>query len=516
LNRNIKLHIASLLFIWIITQPLFAQKVTKIQIINSNTLEYDELKGDKIRRLIGEVIFKHDSVYLYCDSAYMYANNTIDAFSNVHIEQGDSLDIYADLLKYNGNSKLAELHHNVKMTDKIMVLKTERLDYNMKSNVSYYTNGGKIKDPENDLTSIKGYYFSQSKTLFFKDSVELINENYTIYCDTLKYRTITKIAYFYGPTKIISDENTIYCNYGWYDTEKELSQFSKKAKLESKDQVLKADSLYYDRNKGYGQSFKNISLTDTTKDIIIKGDYAEFFRKKDSTMVTGNALLIQLMEDDSLFLHADTLMAMYDSSKNGRVLFAYHHVKVYKTDLQAACDSLVYSFYDSTMKFYTEPVIWSEENQLTADFITLNLTSNSIDSLNLYDNAFITSEVDSQNFNQVKGKQMVGYFKDNAINRMFVYGNGQSIYYALEDEESNNILGINKADCTNMILRFKKNKAQQITFLTEPAATLYPVEKFPKEELFLKGYNWQDHRRPKSKNDIFIKSEVLKSSSSQN
>jgi len=159
---------------------LFAQKVTKIQIINSNTLEYDELKGGKIRRLIGEVIFKHDSVYLYCDSAYMYPNNIIDAFSNVHIEQGDSLDIYADLLKYNGNSKLAELHHNVKMTDKIMVLKTDRLDYNMESKMAYYTLGGKIKDPENNLTSIKGYYFSQSKTLFFKDSVKLVNENYTI------------------------------------------------------------------------------------------------------------------------------------------------------------------------------------------------------------------------------------------------------------------------------------------------------------------------------------------------
>ena len=546
----------TVLLVLVVSHFASAQKPTKIELVHANTLEYDEsraLGSSKVKRLIGKVIFKHDNVLLHCDSAYLYSEtNTLEAFSNVHIEEGDSLNLYGDFLKYDGNTKKAELHGNVKLLQNDMTLTTEHLNQDLNTNIGRYYDGGNIIDSENNLYSTIGHYYSNTREFFFKDSVVLINPEYTMNSDTLRYNTISEIAYFFEPTTIKSKENLIYCENGWYDTKNDLSQFNKNAFIQSKEHTIRGDSLFYDKNKGYGQAFKNIEITDTVENIIINGDYAEFFEENEITIITGKAMLTQVYDEDSLFLHADTLKATYDSTGNHRILYAFNKAKFYKHDLQGKCDSLIYSYRDSTIRLYNEPVLWTEENQLTAMYIEIKTGDDGVRALRLDTNAFIISKspppappkggesvsADSTEaqrskspamkkghsersekppadstyhamgseggaaFNQIKGKNMKGYFIDNQLYKIEVTGNGQTIYYAQEDDGS--FIGVNKIDCSDMMILVKDNTIDKITFITEPEATLYPMGELDPKELLLRDFKWLEEKRPRKKEDIFI------------
>ncbi|MFH1321257.1 MAG: OstA-like protein [Bacteroidota bacterium] len=539
--HNYVIIILSIPYLLLNSTCCFAQKPTKIEIVNADILEYDEQLGSNIRRLIGNVAFKQDNVLLYCDSAYMYPEkNSLDAFSKVHINQGDTLNIYGDLLNYNGNTKMAELHGNVKLIQEDMTLTTEHLNYDINENMANYYNGGNVIDKNNNLSSIKGYYYSNTRLFFFKDSVVLLNPEYTMNTDTLKYNTITEIAYFFGPTTIISKNpegdngagNIIYCENGWYDTRNDLSQFNKNSTLQFGKQTITGDSLFYDKDKGYGQAFDNVEITDTVENIIINGNYAEYFEESDLTIITGNAMLTQIYDEDSLFLHADTLKATYDSTGKNRIMYAYYKVKFYKSDLQGSCDSLIYAYSDSIIQLYDKPVLWSDENQFTAEYIEIKTNDEGISSLWMYNDAFIISRVESPGnyekdtaltstgedtivkdesavvsldpapFNQIKGKNMTGYFIDNHLHKIKVTGNGQTIYYAQEDDGF--FIGVNKADCSDMLIIVKDNTIETITFLTKPGATLYPMNDLKPDDLLFKDFKWFDEKRPMKKEDIFV------------
>ena len=510
--------------------PVFAQ--TRIELLNANTLEYDKERGD-VKRLLGNVSFKHDNAILYCDSAYLYADNSLDAYSNVHIQQGDTLNLFGQILNYNGNTKRALLNKNVVLIDKDITLTTNSLNYDMNSDLANYSGNGKIVNKENTLTSEYGYYYAKSKDFYFKRNVVLVNPQYTVNCDTLKYNTLSKIAYFLSPTQIISKENTIYCENGWYDTKRNIAQFTKNARLWNPKQQLKGDSLYYNRNKGYGKAMRNIEIRDTSENVIITGDVGEYFEWEDNSIVTGKALLIQIYDKDSLFLHADLLRATTDSAlliaqlgvkptdkiekrktkdksanqavaglpaRASRVLLAYHKVKFYKSDMQGKCDSLVFNYKDSTMQLYTEPVLWSDKNQLTSDSITIHTYDGKLRSMDLKSNAFMSSQEDSLRFNQIRGKSMKGFFQQNELYRINVNGNGQTIYYA-KDKDA--MIGVNKTDCSNMIILIKENKIDRITFITKPDATLYPIEELSPNDLKLRNFKWYGHLRPLNRYAIF-------------
>lgn len=491
---------------------IISQPIKQIELINANSLEYNEAANEEYRRLIGNVVFKHDNVFLYCDSAHMYIDkNSIDAFGKVHIQQGDSINLYGKMLKYDGNNKIAQLYEDITFTDNKVVLTTQKLEYNLNTNNAIYRKGGKIVDDENILESQHGYYYANDKQFYFKEKVVLTNPQYIMYCDTLKYNTINKVAYFYGPTEIVSEESTIYCENGWYDTEKELSQFDENARILTKEQILKGDSLFYDRKNGLGKAFHNIEIKDTAQNIIINGQYAEYHQEKYNTklnsiqkhysFIVGKTLFTQIFEEDSLFLHADTLETSYDSAEVHRSFYGYYKAKIYKSDLQGSCDSIIYSTKDSTIKLYVEPIIWSGPNQLTADTIHIKLKHKVIDYLKLYNSSFIASQEDSLYFNQIKGKNMTGYFKDNELHKILVEGNGQTIYFGKDNQK---IIGVNRADCSNMLIYVSDNKVDKITMINEPDATFYPIHEVNPKELLLKGFSWKIHRQPTKKEDIFI------------
>lgn len=518
----------------------------KIKIEHANSLKFAKELGDGAQRLIGDVRFSQDNTLMFCDSAYVYKDNSLDAFGHIHIQQGDSIHLYGELLKYNGNTKKALITKNVVVNKGDMQLTTEELNYDIATSVGYYVTPARIINKENTLTSNTGYFFAKSNDLTFRKNVVLTNPQFVINCDTMRYNTTSKITFFVGPTTIKSKDNLIYAEDGWYDTYNDQSRFSKNSYILTKEQKMYGDSLYYDRKKGIGKAIKNVQIIDTTQNLNIKGAYAIHYEFKDLSIVTGDALMTQIYEKDTLYLHADTLKAIgnnkkvtstpnktgsKDSLKNipkeitqkrlksikivgkdttytyeivkvqQQQLFAYHKVKFFKKDLQGKCDSLYYNSMDSTMRMYGQPVLWSDENQLTSDSVKVITGSKSIRKIELKGAAFIVSEEDSLRFNQIRGKMMTGYFQKNKLYLINVEGNGQTLYFIKEKEE---LKAVNRADCSDLKVYLKNSKIDKITFITKPDATLFPLDQVDVKELKLKDFNWKKKDRPNTAKEIFI------------
>lgn len=479
-------------------------KKTRVNIIWADKL-YRDPSISQAEILKGNVQFEHQGALMNCDSALLFKQtNSFEAYGNIKVNQGDTITITGDSLLYFGNTKTSELRGNVFMKDKDLEMTTDALNYDMNSGIANYKTGGIIKSAENEntLTSNIGTYNSANRTLFFKDSVRLTNPEYTIDSDTLVYETEFEISHFHGPTYIKSDENLIYCEHGWYDSQNEKSSFWQNTYIITKEQKLEGDSIHYNRNEGIGEAFCNVQITDTTNRIVINGEYAFHDEKTDSSMVTGQALFTQFEDKDTLYLHADTLTFKVDSidSVSNQAIKGYNHVLIFKNDLQAKCDSLVYNEIDSLMKFYGEPVIWSDNNQLSGEYIQLRTKDGKIDELFIDAKGMIISEVDSIYFDQIKGKQITGQFINNELSSVFVKGNGETIYFM--GEEKKPVADMNKSICSDIMITFKKSEIEQIKFLTEPTATMKPISSTTVTERVLPNFKWEIESRPLSKEDL--------------
>jgi lipopolysaccharide export system protein LptA len=467
---------------------------------SANRIVYKSSKHAQM--LIGNVVFKHEGVVITCDSAYRFENNTVEAYDHVVIRRGDSLTITGDQLNYDGNIKQANVEGNVTCVEKDMVLTTPVLTYDVKNSVGSYFGGGTIVNKENTLTSRNGYYYSASKTLAFRHDVKLTNPDYTMYCDTLNYNTVSKTAFFVGPTTIVSKENKLYCENGWYDTQQEKSNLSTNAHVFTKTNELIADSIYYDRKAGYGKAFSCVQVIDTVNKTIIHGNLAEHFEKTNISIVTQKALLIKQFERDSMLITADTLfseqrVSKIKGNKDSVFVKAYRNIKIYKPDLQGVSDSLTYTTYDSTLALYKNPVLWSDSTQLNAKEVYVHLSNNKVESFDLLGNAFIISQEDSLKFNQIKGKEVKGYFTNDTLRKIVVTGNAQVAYYIRNDKKK--LIALNKTDCSSIHVNFGKGEIEKITFITKPVATLIPIKDVNPEQERFKGFSWNPQRKPNDK-----------------
>lgn len=434
---------------------------------------------------------------MYCDSAYFFLDsNAFHAFSNIRVIKGDSIKLVGDTLYYHGIQKTADLVGNIIYTDRKFQLITTLLHYDFKSEIGQYTEPGTITNLEdkNTIHSKRGEYHSKSQTVYFKDSVILRNTDYTMHSDTLVYETPSKIAMFHGPTNILSKDNNIYCENGFYDTDKEITSIWKCAEILSKSQLISGDSIHYERNLGIGKIFGNVVMEDTSSNIRLSGNKGFHNELIDSTSISGKAKMIQIDKSDTLMLKAEYLVIKTDSANQNKKIQAYQNVRIHQNKFQAICDSLVYKDSDSTMKFFVEPVLWSEKSQITGKYIEATISKQQISKLTVNKSAYIISEIDTIMYDQIKGKDLFADFNEGKISRVKVVGNGQTLYH-IQNEDSL-YLESNLSTCAELIIKFDKGNIASIKFIEAPKSIYQSINGMKQTDRYFEDFKWLIESRP--------------------
>lgn len=493
-------------------QPALAQDNAggRVEIRSADTWEYDDAIAPGAQRLKGNVQFAHGDALMRCDSAYLFEDQRIEAFSRITVQQGDSLFMQGDRLDYKGSDRTARIEGNVLLRDRSMTLETSALDYDLRNKRGHYVQGGRITSTDGSvLTSDVGVYLAGPRLFQFSRNVRSDHPERSIVCDTMHYAPGTSSVYFFGPSIItIKRDSTVICTTrGSFDTANDRALFSRRSSVATKGRLLEGDSLDYDKRRGMGRAWGQVQLTDTAADMITRGDHGTYAERGDEAIVTGRAELIFLLGEDSLFLHADSLIARPDSTGGPRRVTARRGVRFFKRDLQGTCDTLIYSEADSLIRMFHRPVLWSGEDQITGRHLRIQLRDGGVHRLYAEQDCFLMSQVDSSHYDQVTGTEMTGIFVNNTLHRMLVEGNARTIYFALEGEteEERRITAVNRADCSRIAVGMRDGEANTITFMEQPDATLYPLEQVPAEELRMQGSDWRASERPADRADIFRK-----------
>lgn len=488
-----------------IVNPLANKNSTLVFLENSETLSFDKIMLPDVQVLKGNVRFRHDNALLYCDSAYFYENaNSLDAFGNVRIVQGDTLFVYGDKLYYDGNTKLARLRHNVRMVNRKTTLTTDSLNYDRMGNLAYYYTGGKIVDEFNTLTSFWGQYSPATKEALFKKKVHLLNKNFTLDSDTLKYHTNSSIANIVGPSHIVYNKETdIYSKRGWYNTSTERMMLLDRSLVKQKDgKTMVGDTIFYDKKAKYGEGFSRVVLNDTIQKSTLIGYYIYYNELLEKGMATDSAMLVEWSTKDTMYVHADTLFTSKDSIYN--VVRGYYNVRFFRNDVQGLCDSLTYSTRDSIVNMYHDPVLWAENNQLSGEFIQAITKNKTIERIHIQRTAMAVQQEDSIYFNQLSGKEIIAHVDSGQLKKVDVNGNAETIYYPMDDKDST-LVGINKTQSSFVVMHLKNKKVQRIVMTSASNGNMYPLTQLTGSELYLKNYFWMPEQRPLKREDIFLK-----------
>lgn len=480
---------------------------TKVYLLHSDILRFNKEQNPDAQILVGNVRFRHDSAYMDCDSAYFYeARNSFEAFGNIKMQQGDTLFIYSDWLYYDGNSQIAMLRENVKMQNRNTILTTDSLNYDRVFNLGYFFDGGTLTDEENILTSDWGEYSPATKNAVFNYDVKLVNPKFTLTSDTLRYNSQTKIANIVGPSDIVSDQNHIYSELGFYNTTSGEAILLQRSVLTNQQRQLVGDSLFYNRNKGYGEAFRNVVMTDTENKNLLTGEYGFYDELKGNALVTDSALAINYSQNnDSLYMHGDTLrLITYNMNTDSvyRKTFVYHKVRIYKSDLQGVCDSLVFNSQDSCMTMYHDPIVWNGKQQLFGEEIRAYMNDSTIDWAHIINQAMSIEQMDSVHYNQVSGKEIKAYFTGGDLRQVDVIGNVRLGYFPVDGKDST-LIGYITAESSLMNVYLLQRKVQKIKMTTQTDGVMYPMLQIPEDKLYLPSFAWFDYIRPLNKDDVF-------------
>lgn len=465
-----------------------------------------------------QVHIKHKGIDMWCNKAIYYGKEDfIEAYGQVRIKQGDSIDMTSKYVEYSGKTQLAYASGDVVLIDPNSKLYTDILYFDrIKQQAFYNTNGRVVRDTSGVITSTIGRYYLNSKKYQFLSNVKLVNPEYVIDTDRLDFYTESGYAFLFGPTTITSETSTIYCERGFYNTNNDTGYFVKKSRIDYDDRIIKGDSMYFNRNTDFASATNNITVIDTLNKSTIKGHYAEVFRAKDSVFITKRALAITEQENDSLFVHSDTLMITGPPEE--RIVRGYYNAKMYKSDLSGKADSIhmnqktgltqLINFYDinaeDSFSKRRYPILWHHENQITGDSIHLisNNKTETLDSLKVFENAFVISkDTLGTGYNQISGKRLNGLFVKNELSTIDVIKNAETIYYLRNSD--NELVGIDKSKSGSIKIWVSKNAIDELRKLNQIGGMTYPESDFPEKERILKGFNWREEERPQSVDDLF-------------
>lgn len=497
------------------------EKLKKIRVEYSGFVDSDSLRGPGVsvftRDNTQQVHFTHEGINLWCDQAVYYEKEDfIEAYSNVVMIQGDTINMSAKYAEYSGKTQLAFASGDVVLTEPKSVLTTDTLYFDRIKQQAFYQSKGKVvRDTSGTITSQIGRYYMNSKKYQFVKDVVLVNPKYTLNTEHLDFYTETGHAYLYGPTTIVGESNTIYAERGFYDTNNDTGYFVKNSKINYENRVFEGDSMYFDRKINFASATNNIKVTDTINNSLVRGHYAEVWRAKDSVFITKRALAITVQENDSIYMHSDTIMVT--GKPEHRITRAYYNAKIFKSDLSGKADSihadhksgltqLINLARFSTTDAFTvkrRPILWNLDNQMTGDTIHLisNPKTEQLDSLLVFDNAFLISkDTLDAGYNQIKGQRLIGLFKDNDLYNVDIIKNAEVINYSRDDNQE--LIGINKSKSGKINLKIE-DEYKIITLIDQIDGEIWPESLFPENARKLRGFDWREEERPKSVDDLF-------------
>ena len=487
-------------------------QTNKVFLENADLLSANEAISRDYQVLKGNVRFRRGDMYMFCDSAYFYAEtSSLDAFGHVRMTQGDTLWVYSDVLHYYGDQGVAELRHNVRLENRSTTLLTDALDYEINSNVGYYFDGGTIVDNRNntELSSQYGRYELDTKHAEFSRDVHLVNDRYEMFTELLDYNTQSHYAHITSETLIVSDSNTINTTNGWYNTSADDATLYERALITAKDgKTLQGDTVYYNRNRNYGEARGDVVITDPSNKVILDGQYGYHDDNAHYSYVTGRARAREFSQKDTIYLHADTLCTLINHIVNDsvndsvRVLRAFNQVRFYRSDVQGICDSLQLSEADTIINMYRHAVVWNLERQIFGDEINIHLNDSAADWATLPTGGFMAEHLGDIYYDQLSGKKMKAWFEEKELRRLDVDGNVQVIMFPQEKDSTYNKM-VN-AESSYLRLNLKpKQEVDRITMWPEVSGKVIPLYLSKKSEMYLPQFHWYDMLRPRTPDDIF-------------
>lgn len=480
-----------------------------VYLLNADVIRFEEWINPDAQRLIGNVVFRHDSMYMYCDSALFYQErNSFEAYHNVRAEQGDTLFLYGDSLFYDGNTRLLRVKDNVRLENKTMILLTDRLNYDRNTGLGWFFDGGTLLDEESTLISEYGQFDTNTKMAVFMDGVSLENPDYTLTSDTLHYNTDIHMAYLNSPATIINEDNVINTRHGRFNTETKSAVLLDRSVVEQSggENRMTGDSIVYEKELGEMEGFGDVVINNYKDKLDVHGEYVYYNQNIDSAVVTGKALLIEYSTGDSLFLHADTfrLVTFYDETHDSvveRQVRGFNKVRAYRPDLQMVADSMVFTTVDSSLTLFFDPIVWNEDQQVLGEKIIFYMNDSTIDWAHVIGQALFVQKNDTIHYNQIAGREMKAYFRNGEIDRTDVIGNVQAVFYPLDGDSA--MIGMNTTEASNLTAYFKMRTVNQIVIHKHSNGVMYPMDKIDVSKMYLPNFQWFERIRPVDAEDVF-------------
>ena len=528
MRKYIQISILQIVFLCAIGKGVAQEETKIIKIIQAGGSNQDQFNFPGANILVKKegirVHLFHEGALIKSDVSYFYPEeNFFRANGNVIFTQGDSLKMTCDQIEYDGTGKLAKAWGKVVLERPDMNLKTDTLYLDRANSKAFYNSFGTIVDEKRKLTSIRGIYFMDEKKYRFISRVKIDDPEYLLNSQRLDYYTESDKALFYGKTTIVGKEYDIYCEKGAYDTQLQRGNFQENAVIFYDNKEIRGDSLYFENEKNYAAATNNISVIDTLNKSVINGHYGEIFKAKDSAIITQRALAVNIIDQDSLYIHADTLIATGSDEK--KILRGYYDVRIFKTDLRGKSDSLHLDqstglikllklplsrkenqILTASQKNKKNPILWFGKSQMSGDkiFLTSDMQTKKLDSLKIIGNSWIIERdsISDNGFNQIKGGVLDGLFKEGELREIDVSKNTEVVYYMYSDED-NELIGIDKTTCSRLKMVTRENQIEDITFFVSPDGNLFPDKDLPLNERKLEGFTWRVDERPNTIQELF-------------
>ena len=480
----------------------------RVYLLHADELRYDMFGRNPDAQIVkGKVSFMHQGGHLTCDSAYFYqGNNSVKAFGHVHYRQGDTLSLTCERAEYDGMMQMMHARRNVVLHHRRQTLKTDSLDFDRLYNMANFFDGGTLIDGKDRLVSDWGEYHTETREAKFVFNVKLRSGKDVVTTDTLYYDVPTSTAHMVGPSKIVSGSSVVHTADGYYDTKTDKAKLFGRSTLVDKDKSITGDSLYYVKN-GESTGYGNVVYVDKKNKNSLTCNYLRYNEKTGMGFATKRPVAIDYSQKDTLWMHSDT-MRIYTFNINTdsvyRKVHAYPHVRAFRNDMQAICDSLVFNSKDSCMTMYKDPVIWNANRQMLGEEIRAYMADSTIRFAHVIGQALSIEQMpDSVHYNQITSSEMKSYFEKGEMKMTEAIGNVQTVYYMTNDKDSS-LVGLNYLETDTMRMYLGAARKLDKIWTNKFTSTMYPITQVPPAKYKLPNFAWFEDLRPKDKNDIFV------------